>query len=146
GPLGKVMQESARAAVTFVRANSKALEIDGKMLEKTDIHVHVPEGAVPKDGPSAGITMTTALVSACTKRPVRKDVAMTGEVTLRGRVLEIGGLKEKVIAAHRAGIRHIILPKANMKDLREIPENVRKSMTFHPSETMDQVLKIALVR
>jgi len=138
GQLGKVMQESARAAVTFVRANSKALEIDGKMLEKTDIHVHVPEGAVPKDGPSAGITMTTALVSACTKRPVRKDVAMTGEVTLRGRVLEIGGLKEKVIAAHRAGIRHIILPKANMKDLREIPENVRKSMTFHPSETMDQ--------
>jgi ATP-dependent Lon protease len=116
------------------------------MVAKTDVHIHVPEGAVPKDGPSAGVTMTTAIVSAFTKKAVHRTVAMTGEVTLRGRVLEIGGLKEKVIAAHRAGITDVIIPHANMKDLREIPENVREDITFHPAEVVEDVLKVALVR
>lgn len=146
GQLGKVMQESAKAAYTYVRANAKKLQIPLKSIAKTDIHIHVPEGAVPKDGPSAGVTMTTAIVSAFTKRPVKKNVAMTGEVTLRGRVLEIGGLKEKVIAAHRAGITDVIIPKSNTKDLREIPDNVQKDITFHPVETVDDVLRTALSR
>jgi ATP-dependent Lon protease len=146
GQLGKVMQESARAALTYVRANSKKLGINPKIIAKTDIHIHVPEGAVPKDGPSAGITMTTAIVSAFTKKPVKKHVAMTGEVTLRGRVLEIGGLKEKVIAAHRAGITEVIVPSSNMKDLRDIPEKVKKDLKFHPAESMEEVLKVALVK
>ena len=144
GQLGKVMQESARAAFTYVRSHAKALGVNDKVVTKTDVHIHVPEGAVPKDGPSAGITMAVSIVSAFTKKPVRKNVAMTGEVTLRGRVLEIGGLKEKVIAAHRAGITDVIIPKANMKDLREIPDKVRSDITFHPAETVDQVLKVAL--
>jgi len=145
GQLGKVMQESAHAALTYVKANAKKLGISPKLLAKSDIHVHIPEGAVPKDGPSAGVTMTTALVSAFTKKKVRRTVAMTGEVTLRGRVLEIGGLKEKVIAAHRAGITDVILPKSNMKDLRDIPDNVKKDIAFHPAETVDEVLKVALI-
>ena len=144
GQLGKVMQESARAAFTYVRSHAKALGVNDKVVTKTDVHIHVPEGAVPKDGPSAGVTMATSIVSAFTKKAVRKNVAMTGEVTLRGRVLEIGGLKEKVIAAHRAGITDVIIPKANMKDLREIPDKVREDITFHPAETVDQVLKVAL--
>ncbi len=145
GQLGKVMQESGRAALTFVRANAKALGIAEKKLKQTEVHIHVPEGAVPKDGPSAGITMTTALVSALTDRPVKRDIAMTGEVTLRGRVLEIGGLKEKVIAAHRAGIKTVIAPKMNQKDLVKFPDNIKKDITFHFVDTMDEVIKLALV-
>ncbi|MEP7167690.1 MAG: endopeptidase La [Candidatus Woesebacteria bacterium] len=145
GQLGKVMQESARAAFTYVQANSKKLGISDEILKKSEIHIHVPEGAVPKDGPSAGITMATALTSALSNRSIKHDLAMTGEVTLRGRVLEIGGLKEKVIAAHRAGIRTIIAPKTNKKDWTKMPENVKKDITFHFVEHMDEVVKIAMV-
>ncbi len=145
GQLGKVMQESGRAALTYVRANAKGLKIPEKMLKQTEVHIHVPEGAVPKDGPSAGITMTTALISALTNRAVKRDVAMTGEVTLRGRVLEIGGLKEKVIAAHRAGIKTVIAPKMNEKDFGKFPEKIKKDIKFHFVESMDEVIKLALV-
>lgn len=145
GQLGKVMQESCRAALTFVRANASELKIPEKKLKNTEVHIHVPEGAVPKDGPSAGITMTTALISALTGRAVKRDVAMTGEVTLRGRVLEIGGLKEKVIAAHRAGIKTVIAPKMNEKDYAKLPENVKNDIKFHFVEDMSEVIKIALV-
>jgi ATP-dependent Lon protease len=145
GQLGKVMQESARAALTYVQANSKKLKISDDILKKSEIHIHVPEGAVPKDGPSAGITMATALTSALSNKAIRHDLAMTGEVTLRGRVLEIGGLKEKVIAAHRAGIRTIIAPKTNKKDWTKMPDNVKKDITFHFVEHMDEVAKLALV-
>ncbi len=145
GQLGKVMQESGRAALTYVRANADTLGIPASKLKQTEIHIHVPEGAVPKDGPSAGITMTTALISALTGKPVKRDVAMTGEVTLRGRVLEIGGLKEKVIAAHRAGIKTIIAPKMNEKDYVKLPVNVKNDIKFHFVETMDEVVKLALV-
>ncbi len=145
GKLGKVMQESARAALTYVHANAKKLGVNDDLIKKSEIHIHVPEGAVPKDGPSAGITMTTAIISAMTNKAVRRDLAMTGEVTLRGRVLEIGGLKEKVIAAHRAGIREIIAPKMNEKDWTKMPENVKKDMNPHFVEHMDEVVKLALV-
>ncbi len=144
GQLGDVMKESAQAAFTFVKSNASKLGISDEKLHKTDIHIHIPEGAVPKDGPSAGITLTTAMVSALTGRAVKKDVAMTGEVTLRGRVLRIGGLKEKAIAAHRAGSKQIIIPKDNLRDLVKLPESVKKTITFHPVETMTQVLKLAL--
>ncbi len=144
GQLGDVMKESAQAALTYVKANAQALGIDQKQINTTDVHIHVPEGAVPKDGPSAGITMTTAMVSAFTGRPVRKEVAMTGEVTLRGRVLRIGGLKEKSIAAHRAGSKVIIVPKDNERDLVEIPDTVKAEITFKPVATMSEVLAIAL--
>lgn len=144
GKLGDVMKESAQAALTYVKANAQKLKIDPKKLAKTDVHIHVPEGAVPKDGPSAGITMTTAIVSAFTNRKIHQSVAMTGEVTLRGRVLRIGGLKEKSIAAHRAGSKTIIIPKDNQRDLVDIPETVTKTITFQPVEHMDEVLKIAL--
>src|SRR6185369_4069269 len=117
-----------------------------KFFHKVDVHVHVPEGAVPKDGPSGGIALTTAIVSAFTKIPVRRDIAMTGEVTLRGRVLEIGGLKEKVLAAHRAGVRGVIAPETNRKDLADIPKFVQDDLEFHFVKHMDEVLKIALVR
>lgn len=143
GKLGKVMQESARAALTYVQSNAKTLNIPVTKINKGEIHIHVPEGAVPKDGPSAGITMTTALISAMTDKPVRRDVAMTGEVTLRGRVLEIGGLKEKVIAAHRAGIREIIAPKMNQKDWIKMPQNVKDDIKFHFVDTMDEVWGLA---
>jgi len=146
GKLGDVMKESAQAALTYVKSNAKKLGIDEKVLAKTDIHVHVPEGAVPKDGPSAGITMTTAIVSAFTNRAVKKEVAMTGEVTLRGRVLRIGGLKEKSIAAHRAGSTTVLIPKDNARDLVDIPESVKKAITFIPVEHMDAVLDIALLK
>ncbi len=116
-----------------------------KFFQKVDVHIHVPEGAIPKDGPSAGVAMTTAIISAFTKIPVRRDVAMTGEVTLRGRALEIGGLKEKVLAAHRAGIKHVIAPENNKKDLEEFPENVLRDLEFHFVKNMDEVLKIALI-
>lgn len=145
GQLGDVMKESGRAAFTCIRARSEKLKIDEKFYEENDIHVHFPEGAVPKDGPSAGITMTTAIVSALTGKKVRADVAMTGEITLRGKVLPIGGLKEKSLAAYREGIYTVIMPKANERDLDEIAPEVKAKMKFIPVETIDEVLKVALV-
>ncbi|WP_449403269.1 endopeptidase La [Exiguobacterium artemiae] len=144
GKLGDVMQESAQTAYSFVRANAEAFKIDSNFYETQDIHIHVPEGAVPKDGPSAGITIATALISALTKRPVRRDVGMTGEITLRGRVLPIGGLKEKSLAAHRAGLTTILMPQDNTRDIDDIPETVRDGIRFVPVATMDQVLEHAL--
>ncbi|MGN7939640.1 endopeptidase La [Metabacillus sp. 22489] len=144
GKLGDVMKESAQAAFSYIRSRAEELKIDGDFHEKNDIHIHVPEGAVPKDGPSAGITMATALISALTKRPVRKEVGMTGEITLRGRVLPIGGLKEKSLSAHRAGLTKIIIPKENEKDLDDIPESVRNDLTFVLVSHLDEVLKHAL--
>ncbi len=145
GQLGDVMKESGRAALTCIRARSEKLKINEKFYEENDIHVHFPEGAVPKDGPSAGITMTTAIVSALTGKKVRADVAMTGEITLRGKVLPIGGLKEKSLAAYREGIYTVIMPKANERDLDEIAPEVKAKMKFIPVETIDEVLKVALV-
>lgn len=145
GKLGEVMQESAQAAFSYIRSRAKELDIDPNFHETYDIHIHVPEGATPKDGPSAGITMATALVSALTKRPVKKEVAMTGEITLRGRVLPIGGLKEKALSAHRAGITTVIIPEENKKDIDDIPESVREHLTFIPVNHLDQVLQYALV-
>ena len=144
GKLGKVMQESAKAAFSYVRSRWQQLGLRKEFYKDLDVHIHVPEGAVPKDGPSAGIAIALALVSALTKRPARKDVAMTGEITLRGRVLEIGGVKEKIIAAHRAGIRTVVLPKNNKKDLEEIPEKTKKDIKFIFISHMDEVIKIAL--
>ena len=146
GQLGDVMKESASIALDYIRANASRFKIKEDLFEKTDIHIHVPEGAVPKDGPSAGVTMTTALVSCLSDTPVRSDVAMTGEVTLRGNVLPIGGLKEKSLAAHRSGISTVIIPKGNVKDLDDIPESVKESMEFVPVERVTQVLDVALVR
>ncbi len=146
GHLGDVMQESAQAGLTYIRSRSDAMELEEDFYEKVDIHVHVPEGAVPKDGPSAGITMATAMFSALTKRKVRSDVAMTGEITLRGNVLPIGGLKEKVLAAYREGMHTIILPKQNARDLEDIPEAVREKLEFVTVEHMDEVLKTALLK
>ncbi|AOZ89827.1 endopeptidase La [Bacillus xiamenensis] len=145
GKLGDVMRESAQAAFSYIRSKADDLNIDPHFNEKHDIHIHVPEGAVPKDGPSAGITIATALVSALTGRPVSKDVGMTGEITLRGRVLPIGGLKEKALGAHRAGLKTIILPKDNEKDIDDIPESVREGLTFIPVSHVDEVLEKALV-
>lgn len=146
GKLGDVMKESAQAAFSYTRSRTKEFNIPADFHEKNDIHIHIPEGAIPKDGPSAGITMATALISALTDIPVSRQVAMTGEITLRGRVLPIGGLKEKTLAAHRAGITTIILPKDNEKDIHDIPESVRSQMTFIPVGHMDQVPEHALVR
>ncbi|GGA86064.1 endopeptidase La [Ornithinibacillus halotolerans] len=145
GKLGEVMRESAQAAFSYIRSRAKELGIEEDFYEKYDIHIHVPEGATPKDGPSAGITMATALVSALSNRAVKKEVAMTGEITLRGRVLPIGGLKEKSLSAHRAGITTVLFPEDNKKDLDDIPESVRNDLTFIPVNHLDQVLKHALV-
>jgi ATP-dependent Lon protease len=144
GKLGDVMQESAQAAMSYVRSRAESFGLDREFYQKVDIHVHFPEGAIPKDGPSAGITMGTSLVSALLRIPVRRDVAMTGEITLRGRVLPIGGLKEKILAAHRSDIFTVIIPAENKKDLKDIPKRVLKVMTIHPVDHMDEVLKRAL--
>jgi ATP-dependent Lon protease len=145
GKLGEVMQESAQAAMSYVRSRAKFLGLEDDFYQKVDIHIHIPEGAIPKDGPSAGICMATALTSALTGRPVNRNVAMTGEITLRGRVLPIGGLKEKALAAHRGGITKIIIPRENAKDLEEIPKTIAKEITFVPVDHMDAVLMHALV-
>jgi ATP-dependent Lon protease len=146
GKLGDVMQESAQAAMSFVRSRAHSMGLPRDFYRYLDIHLHVPEGAIPKDGPSAGITIATSITSALSSVPVRADVAMTGEITVRGRVLPIGGLKEKLLAAHRQGIFEIVLPKDNEKDLPDIPENIRKDMKLHFVTSMDEVLKIALER
>ncbi len=145
GKLGDVMKESARAAISYIRSNSESYGIDRSSFEKTDIHIHVPEGATPKDGPSAGITMATAILSAFTRKPVKKSVAMTGEITLRGKVLPIGGLKEKALAAYRTGIRDVIIPADNKKDLEEIPEKIRESINFIPVTEVDTVFRSAII-
>jgi ATP-dependent Lon protease len=144
GQLGDVMKESAKIALTYVRAHGSELGIDDDAFDEREFHVHVPAGAIPKDGPSAGVTMTTALASLLTGRPVRHTVGMTGEVTLQGRVLPIGGLKQKVLAAHAAGLTTVILPERNRADLDDVPADVRDAMTFHPVMTIDEVLDIAL--
>jgi ATP-dependent Lon protease len=144
GQLGDVMKESAQAALSYVRSRSKKLGINDDVFSKTDLHIHVPAGAIPKDGPSAGITMATAIASAITGRAVNRNFAMTGEITLRGRVLPIGGLKEKTLAAKRMGIKTVIIPKRNKKDLEDIPKYIKKDMEFVLAETMDDVLKVAL--
>ena len=144
GQLGDVMQESAQAALSYIRGKAQALGLSREFYRNVDLHLHVPEGAIPKDGPSAGITMATALASALAKIPVRRDIAMTGEITLRGKVLAIGGLKEKLLAALRAGIFEVILPHANEKDVAELPDNIKKSMKLHFVDQMDEVLALAL--
>ncbi|MDO9211353.1 MAG: S16 family serine protease [Deltaproteobacteria bacterium] len=147
-PLQDTVEEKgdtpAQAALSYVRSNSKALKIPENFFDNSDIHIHVPAGAIPKDGPSAGVTMFTALTSLLTGKPVRNDVAMTGEITLRGLVLPVGGIKEKVLAARRAGITTVILPKKNEKDLEEVPEQVKKDMQFHFVQRMDEVIQLAL--
>jgi ATP-dependent Lon protease len=144
GQLGDVMKESAQAALSYVRTRAKGFNIAEDFLEKSDLHIHIPAGAMPKDGPSAGVTMMTAIVSLLTDIPVRNDVAMTGEITLRGRVLPVGGVKEKVLAAHRAGIKHVILPERCMADIEEVPQEVRDELEFHPVQKMEDVLRFAL--
>ena len=140
------MQESVQAALSVVRSRSQRLGIQPEFYQKNDIHIHLPEGATPKDGPSAGIGICTAMVSALTGIPVRSDVAMTGEITLRGEVLPIGGLKEKLLAAHRGGIKTVLIPEENVKDLAEIPDNVKNRLDIHPVKWIDSVLEMALER
>ncbi|MBR5315824.1 MAG: endopeptidase La, partial [Firmicutes bacterium] len=146
GQLGDVMQESAKAGISYIRSVASSLGIDEEFYKNFDIHVHVPEGAVPKDGPSAGVTMCTAVISTLTGIPVRRDVAMTGEITLRGKVLPVGGIREKVLAAHRAGIKKILLPKANEPDIEDIPAAVRKHLTFVLLDNVNQALEEALIK
>ena len=145
GQLGDVMQESARAGMSYIRSRADALDLPAGFADNLDIHIHLPEGAIPKDGPSAGITMALAVISALTQRAIRSDLAMTGEITLRGRVLPIGGLKEKTLAAHRVGIRSLLVPAENAKDLAEIPAKVRAEMNITLVESMDDVIRIALL-
>ena len=145
GQLGDVMRESVDAACSYVRSRARVLRVADPEMRSSDLHVHFPAGSVPKDGPSAGVAVTLAIASVMSRRPVRRDVAVTGEVTLRGRVLEIGGLKEKVLAAYRAGLRHIVLPKANEKDLRDIPPEVRAAVTFQAVSSMDEVVSAMLL-
>jgi ATP-dependent Lon protease len=144
GQLGEVMRESAQAALSYARSRSAELHIPQEVFEKNDIHVHVPAGAVPKEGPSAGITIATAMISAMTRRPISRQVAMTGEITLRGRVLPVGGLKEKILAAHRAGIKTFVLPKRNEKDLSDVPAAVLRELHFVFAGDMSDVLRVAL--
>ncbi|MBF8283316.1 MAG: ATP-dependent protease La, partial [Anaerolineales bacterium] len=144
GQVGDIMQESAHAALSYLKSRAKQLGVDYARFEKTDTHIHVPEGSIPKDGPSAGISLATALISAFTRRKVHKEVGMTGEITLRGRVLPVGGVKEKVLAAHRAGLKTIVLPKKNDKDLVDVPKNAKRDMKFVFVEHMDEVLDVAL--
>jgi ATP-dependent Lon protease len=144
GQLGEVMRESAQAALSWVRGHWRELGLDRDWFEGRDVHIHVPAGAVPKDGPSAGITMATALVSLALGQPVSEDVAMTGEITLTGQVLPIGGVREKVLAAQRAGLTTVILPRENEGDLDDLPKEVRKEMRFVPADTIDEVLEVAL--
>jgi ATP-dependent Lon protease len=144
GQLGDVMKESARIALTYVRSHAGALGIDDRAFHRREFHVHVPAGAIPKDGPSAGVTMVTALASLQTGRPVKHTIGMTGEVTLQGRVLPIGGVKQKVLAAHAAGLTDVILPERNRGDLDEVPAEVREAMRFHPVASVDEVLALAL--
>ncbi|MDP2806285.1 MAG: S16 family serine protease, partial [Gallionellaceae bacterium] len=146
GKLGEVMQESIQAALSVVRSRAKDLGIAANFYEKNDLHIHLPEGATPKDGPSAGAGICTAIVSALTGIPVRADVAMTGEITLRGEVLPIGGLKEKLLAAQRGGIKVVLIPEENVKDLVEIPDNVKNKLDIHPVKWIEQVLELALER
>jgi ATP-dependent Lon protease len=145
GQIGNVMQESAQAALSFIKSRSREFQLKPDVYDQVDIHIHIPEGAIPKDGPSAGITICTALASAFTGRQVRRDVGMTGEITLRGRVLPVGGVREKVLAAYRAGIRTVILPKRNMKDLVDVPKRARNELKIVAVEHVDQVLEVALL-
>ncbi|MEE9418574.1 MAG: S16 family serine protease, partial [Desulfatiglandaceae bacterium] len=144
GQLGNVMKESATAALSFIRSHAKDFNLSENFYENQEIHIHVPAGAIPKDGPSAGVTMLTALASLLTDKTMVSDLAMTGEITLRGQVLPVGGIKEKILAAHRAGIKTVILPAWNKKDLEDVPKKVRKVIRFHFVETMAEVLEIAL--
>ena len=144
GQMGDVMQESATTGISYIRSVADKLDIDQDFYKEKDIHIHIPEGAVPKDGPSAGVTMCTAVISALTGIPVRKDIAMTGEITLRGKVLPVGGIREKVLAAHRAGIRKVLLPEDNKRDIDEIPEAVRKEMQFVLLKNADDALQQVL--
>jgi ATP-dependent Lon protease len=145
GQIGNVMQESAQAALSYLKSRTQQFSVDPEVYENVDIHIHIPEGAIPKDGPSAGVTICTALISAFTGCPVRKDVGMTGEITLRGRVLPVGGVREKVLAAHRVGLKTIILPKKNVRDLVDVPKNARSEMNIIPVEHIDQVIEAALL-
>ena len=145
GQLGDVMEESVQAAVSYVRSQAESLGIEKNFFDTTDLHVHIPAGATPKDGPSAGVTLITAITSLLTSRAIRKDVGMTGEITLRGNVLPVGGIKDKVLAAHRAGLKTVILPKRNEKDLDDLPDSTREEMTFILAEHVDKVLEHALV-
>jgi ATP-dependent Lon protease len=144
GKLGEVMKESASAALTYIRSNAGRLKIKEEVFPQSDLHIHVPEGAIPKDGPSAGVAMVVSLTSLLTGRPVHKDLAMTGEITLRGDVLPVGGIKEKVLAAVQAGIHTVILPHLNEKDVNEIPEHVKAGLTFHLVQGIDEALELAL--
>lgn len=145
GQLGDVMKESAQAGISYIRSVSEKYQIPDEYFQKNDIHIHIPEGAVPKDGPSAGVTMATAMISAITRIPVRADVAMTGEITLRGRVLPIGGLKEKLLAAKNAGMKIVFVPAKNRPDVEEISDEIKKGLDIHFAETMEDILPIALV-